>query len=421
MSFKCSFLIFIIPVLLIGCGKKDAAPVAATTTVATPFATAIDSISTSVAAAGSGLGTSAFAPSESQMLVALESQYPFLTVTPLTSALCDVHGMPVESGTTTYISQSDVRYPFIHTYCAMTISDGDTVRGSFDMVKELMCALEKGGVTFNGTEQSIAIDFTDTACWPDGGPDGATSGTLTATGTAPASFNTHFEKGVSFIYTEGSNVLTYKVAANITSSSIEFIANESWSNGNIGVMAGSLNKTTGALLFEKRDERIRSTCGATEGSCGWNRHTRLAATLTMSAAGEPTGLTNLSYGYADTQVKAAAMGNPADTNSSGKIITSSGTLSGGIKSRVFAASGKTTAQLKDFSQWTESVHTGCMTGAAGINDGADCTSNTGIANFTADTKFALYSTSAQLSPSAWLAAFSGFNFTAVDIDDDQAF
>ena len=117
-------------------------------------------------------------------------------------------------------------------------------------------------------------------CLPTGAPvgGGVSTGTLTATGSAPASFNSHFEKGVSFTFVEGSDTLTFKVAANITTSSIEFMAYESWASGNKGVMAGSLDKTTGLLRFEKRDERIRSTC-TLGSSCGWNRHTRIKAVL----------------------------------------------------------------------------------------------------------------------------------------------
>jgi hypothetical protein len=422
MSAKRYYLILISLILFSSCGKNGTAVTGSD--ASTPFTSAIGLISSGVAAAGGGLRTGAFSPmamvTTTQINAEIEAAYSL--VTPMVAALCDTNGMPVESVGGAQISQADYRYPFIHTYCAMTINGGDTVRGGFDIVKGLICSLEKGGIAFAGVAQAITINFADTSCWPSGGPGGATSGTLNATGTTPAVFNTHFDKGVSFTYVDGADTLTYKVAANITTNSIEFIAHESWSNGNIGVMAGSLNKITGALLFEKRDERIRSGCST--GSCGWNRHTRIGAVLTM-AAGEPSGLTSLSYGYSDIQVSSAALASPSVVaTSGGKVITASGTLTGGIKSRIFATTdnARTVNQMKLSANWGEVVGTGCMTGAAGINNAANCTGNAGLPNFSADnTKFTLLSTSAQLSPSVWLAAFSGFTFTAVDIDVDQAY
>jgi hypothetical protein len=183
-------------------------------------------------------------------------------------------------------------------------------------------------------------------------------------------------------------------------------------------MAGSITKSTGVLKFEKRDERIYSGCS--NSSCGWNRHTRLLANLAMTA-GEPTGLTSLSYGYADVQVTSAALADGTAATSSGKIITASGSLAGGIKARIFKTSGQTTTQMKTVGQWTEAVATGCMTGPVGIDSTANCTSNTGISNFTTNTQFGLFASTAQLSPAAWLAAFSGFTFSSINLDSDQAF
>ena len=241
--------------------------------------------------------------------------------------------------------------------------DGDTVRGGFSLVEGLVCSLEKGGIEFNGVAQSITVDFLDTDCWPSGGPGGGgrpTSASISATGSAPASFNANFEKGV--IFTVADFGLTFKVAANISSDSIQFIAHESWSGaaagdsvGNTGVMAGSLNKTTGILQFEKRDERVRSTCA--NSSCGWNRHTRLTAQLTMSG-GEPSGLSSLSYGFADTQIP-----DPTDLaapNTHAVVITADGDLTSGIKANLFYAQN---AALTNAGLWTHAPATGCATSA----------------------------------------------------------
>ena len=124
--------------------------------------------------------------------------------------------------------------------------------------------------------------------------------------------------------------LDYKIAANIDGDKIEFIAYESWSGtnagssaGNTSVMAGEITKSTGVLKYEKRDERIRSTCA--NSSCGWNRHTRILANLTMSG-GNPTGVSSFQYAYGNDSVNAAAVLDGTATTSNGTIITAKGAV-----------------------------------------------------------------------------------------------
>ena len=350
-----------------------------------------------------------------------DNYYPLMANFTLTSSRCGTHGEPKDASGNN-LNNTDQLYPYVFTYCAMTVNDGDTVRGSFDLAKSLICALEKGGLQFAGVAQTISIDFTDTECWPNGGPS-FTTGSISATGSAPASFNSNFEKGVVFTFSGGGSTLTFKLAANITSTSIEFIGNESWSDGNNGVMAGKLNKTTGVLQFEKRDERIMD-CGAPcTNSKGWNRHTRLYAVLTMSG-GEPTGLESLSYTYTDLQADHPT----SPSNGFGQFISSSGSLTTGIKSRYYSVSDNTVANLKDYTKWNETSNTLCMKNT-GIDDDGDnsCTAPTGIAKFSANTKFALFDSagtagaSAHKTPAEWLAAYTTFNFTTADPDVDTAF
>jgi hypothetical protein len=355
----------------------------------------ISSLSNGIAAAGSGLQSSK------------------MTLTPMDASLCDAHGMPQNpSPSSGNMSQTDAKYPFIHTYCAMTINDGDTIRGGFALIEGLICSLEKGGIQFIGLTQSITADFSDTDCWPNGAPGGPgdpSSAVISAVGSAPASFNSHFEKGV--IFSVADMGLTFKFAANIDTNQIEFIAHESWTSGdntgNTGVMAGALNKNTGVIQFEKRDERIRTGC--VDDSCGWNRHTRLYAVLEMDL-GEPTDLSSISYGYADV-----AANDPTNlTTSSGIIITSSGILASGIKSRLFQASASI-GTLGSWSETNDPTTTGCMDSNG--HDTAECSiSNLGIDKFSIDTKFALVS--GQTSPTDWLTAFNGFSFLTTDLDVD---
>jgi len=404
MRFQILFLLVGTALASLSCSK--------TSSVSTPLYDGVSLVASAVGATGSGLSTSRMINSQR-------------VTTPLTSALCGDHGRPKlpasEGGTD--MPESDDRYPTVHTYCAMTYSDGDTVIGGFDLAKSLICALENGGLTFTGSAQSIDIDFSNTTCWPSGGPEGRrTTLTITATGTSPASFNSHYEKGVDF--TVDLLGLHFQMGANIDGDKIEFIAYEDWSGiaagdsaGNQGVMAGEITKSTGVLRFEKRDERIRNTC--TNSSCGWNRHTRILANLVMSGD-EPTDLTSFSYGYSDTQ-DTTMTATPAPW-ASAKVITAKGALASEIKSRLFSVSNKTTAQVKSVAQWAaaEDTNTACAS-ASGVID-SDCSTQTGIDLFSTDTKFLLYdATDSHLSPANWFSAFSGFNFTDVVLNADQAF
>ncbi|MBK7845081.1 MAG: hypothetical protein IPJ71_15595 [Bdellovibrionales bacterium] len=394
---------------VMGCSSDSDSESAAPTT---QVADAIGLVAKGVGAIGTGMtGT------------ALMGSIRAMTVTQFNTNRCDAHGRPLASAGGADLSQSDEFYPYLHTYCAVSIKDGDTVRGGFDLVRSLICTLEKGGIEFSGATQEITGNFNDTDCWPDGGPGDETGTiTLSAVGSSPASFNSHYTKGV--IFSVASLGLTFKIAANLDSDKIEFITHESWSGaaagdsaGDIGTMAGELTKSTGVLRFEKRDERVRSDCAASR--CGWNRHTRLYAVLTMSN-GEPQGVTSLSYGFADIQANAATV-NSSATDGYGRLITASGPLSSGIKARLFeTASSRSLAQVATVGQYSEVTNTACAT-SAGFDDAADCTSNTGIGNFSTNAKFTLLSSTSRTSTDSWLSTFSGFNFTAVDLDTDNAF
>lgn len=398
---------------LSACGKTDS------TSVSTPLTNSVSLIQKAVSTTGTKMGASSLASAKVDPTV-----MSVLSVTPLVHTMCDAHGRPQmpsgEGGGD--MPQSDSRYPGVATYCALTVDDGDTVIGGFELARSLICSLENAGIVFSGTAQSLTLDFTNTTCWPNGGPEtGVSTLPVTATGTAPAVFNTHYEKGVSF--NVPSLGLDFKIAANIDGDKIEFIAYESWSGtaagdsaGNNGMMAGEITKSTGVLKFEKRDERIRSGC--TSGSCGWNRHTRLIANLVMSG-GEPSDLVSFEYGNGGVWVSSAALADGTATTSNGTVITAKGAIASEIKARMYSASNKTTAQLKTVGQWSETTNTSCVSGA-GVSS-SDCSTQTGIGMFTSSTKFNLFASSAQTSPSTWLSTFSGFNFTAVDLDVDNAF
>jgi hypothetical protein len=396
--------------------SKDAAT--ATAKTSTPFTDSVALIQTGVSKAGAGMNATS-------LMAAYQvnpGQHILIPAnTPLSSAMCDVHGSPIlpagEGGTN--MPQSDSRYPAVATFCAFTVNDGDTVIGGFMLAKGLICSLEAGGIQFSGSTQALALDFSNTTCWPNGGPGGTPgSVALSAVGTAPAVFNPHYTKGVAF--SVPSIGLDYKIAANIDGDKIEFIAYENWTSGssagNSGVMAGEITKSTGALRYEKRDERIRASCA--DSSCGWNRHTRIIANLTMSG-GNPTGVNSFQYGYGNTWVPAAAVSDPTATTCNGIVITAKGAVASEIKARMFVANGKTTPLIKTVGQWSETVNASCAshTGVSNL----DCGSELGIGNFSSSTKFNLFAGTAQTTPATWLSNFSGFNFTNVDLDVDNAY
>jgi hypothetical protein len=380
---------------------------------ATPLADAIGLIAESVETTGSSL-------EGARLKSASAASLPNLSILggpiPFTSTMCDVHGSV--SG----YSMGDVVYPFAQAYCGLTVDAGDTVRGGFSLAQGLICTLEKGGIEFAGATQSITPDFTDTDCWPNGGPgDGdETDGlVLSAVGSEPASFNSYFDKGVDF--TTGAMGLHFQIAANLDGDKIEFIAHEDWTSGdsagNEGVMAGAIDKTTGVLQFEKRDERIRADC--TDDSCGWNRHTRIYASLDM-VGGEPQDLNSFSYANSDVHVSDPV---GAQTDNQGYLVTAQGALAGEIQAKVFYRGGVSTtvAELKDESNWTLQHASNACADSNGIDTTGACGSEMGIDVFQNNTNFALFSAASPTSVDDWLANFGGFNFTAVDTDIDVAY
>lgn len=400
-----------------------------TDTAATTVTGAVELVAAGVNAAGDGMGATTLAISNRMLKRSMPSILNFhpMTEPALTSALCNAHGIPVG------YNNGDPEYPYIKTYCGMTVKDGDTVRGGFDLARSLVCSLEKGGIAFAGATQTITPDFSDTVCWPDGGPGGNdnTAGiVLEAVGSAPASFNAYFAKGVAF--TVPVIGLSFKIAANLDGENIEFIASEDWSLenagsslGNKGWMSGSFNKTTGALKFEKRDERIRDTCS--NNSCGWARHTRIAANLAVTN-GSPTGLTSLSFAIADVGTL-DSNGNDSFYRS---LVTANGAIATGIRAQVYQDSGSDAAiKSTTYTATTNSLCvvagdlTSTCTGAA--DNLTDPSGASGLKFFGYPIVGASGSTHGYSGGGTYtstedsLANFGGFNFTTVDISQDPAY
>jgi hypothetical protein len=214
----------------------------------------------------------------------------------VSSSNCSSHGEPVETNGTS-ISSADGRYPGYLTYCKFSINDGspDTVQGTFALVKAITCALEANGLTFDGTATSITIT-PSAACFTAGQLTdiGTSPMTLTVTGSKPASFNTYFDSGIHV--TQSAMDLDFKLAVKVTASSIEFATYDTNAAGNkFTATAGALDLTTGVIRAESRIQRIDCP---TSSSCGWNRHWRIYADMTM-VNGTPDALETLSFAYSN--------------------------------------------------------------------------------------------------------------------------
>lgn len=106
----------------------------------------------------------------------------------------------------------------------------------------------------------------------------------------------------------------------------------------------------------------------------------------------------------------------------GKTITASGTLSGGIRAKMFSTgSGKSLTQMRTVGTYDADSALGCASSSG--YDTTTCSSISGISNFSSTTKFSLVpnSSAPHLTPAEWLSQFTGFNFSAVNLDDDKAF
>lgn len=316
---------------------------------------------------------------------------------------CTTHGEP--SG----VSQSDASYPGLLTYCKMAINDGspDTVQGGFQIVKAVSCAIENAGVTFDGVARDITITV-DTTCFTQSQIDdmGVSSLSATVTASSPASFNSNFSRGIVIELTDMD--MTYKLGANVTSSKIEFVSMETEGTSKSGATLGSLDLTTGEIRFEARMDRIDCT---TSGSCGWNRHLRIYADMSL-VNGDPTDVESLSFGYSNISAT------PGQSSFSGLLISASGNLTDGIKARLWQAtngsggSPTTKAHYATVGNWTEVTNTKCYTSSSE----AATTCGAGIGLFTSSTAFVFAGT--YTSPTAFAEAANGLTFTTVDLNTD---
>lgn len=321
----------------------------------------------------------------------------------VTTAECDTHGSPKG------INQGDGKYPGVFSYCYLKIDSGDTVLGGFSTPKAVSCMFEKAGVVYDGAPHTYTIDSTITSACSLADGETPASMSVTITASAPYAVNPNFTKGaVMDIPALG---LTFKVASKVTGTTLSFITHESWTKeGSTGASQGTYDTTTGKLNFESRNDRI--DC-ATSGRCGWNRHARLAATLTPSAdiKGE---VQSISFAHSNIQSP------PGQSGFGGHVITASGSPGGaGIKARMWQATNGASAaptgkaDYRVVGNWVETANTNCYTKTSETAT----TCGTGIPIFTTNTKFVMEDN--EMQTEAWFASRPGAQtFTSVDVDSD---
>jgi hypothetical protein len=361
----------------------------------------IGGVQTAVNAAGSDMSATSLAFGKVHGLQAF-----------FTPSDCDIHGYPTTTAAPGGLS--DPSYPGILTYCKTAVNDGspETIQGGFAMAKGMVCALEHAGITWDGQPHSTTLTV-DTTCFSStqianmGNPG---TFTVTATATMPAAFNAHFSHGVQIdLPTYG----TFKVAANISNNTIEFITMEDqnpYTPSETGSTYGSFDRSGGDLHYEGRMYRLDCS---TPSSCGWNRHIRLYAKMGIVNSA-PQSLQAISFGYSNIQ----DAGSPG-----GVLVTAGGDLHDGIKARLWNATNgaggapANRAQVYTIGNWVEVANAKCFTRSS---DSAG-TCGSGIAGLSGNSYFLLPSvgyTAGYTDAATFLGGFTGATFTTVDISTD---
>jgi len=322
------------------------------------------------------------------------------------TSVCDEHGYPS-------VSQMDGNYPGHLAHCFMSVDTGDTVLGGFDMAIAMTCLMENAGVVYDGVARTITVDSTVAeAC----GLPNSKSGTMSAlvTASSPASFNANYSHGV-IIDVSGTVGGIFKIASNVDGTTSSFLTSESWADGSIGTTAGTMDTSTGDLWYESRVER--NNC-ETESRCGWNRHTRIKASVTLTD-GVPTGMSAMSFGYSNIQFT------PGQNSFGGIVVSAEGDMTDGIKARLWQATTDGVANhnataATDYDvvgNWVEVTNSACYTS----DSETATTCGDGLALFSTNTKFLLNATDSHVSVDDWLNTITGQTFTAVNMDEDTQF
>jgi len=320
-------------------------------------------------------------------------------------SVCDSHGTP------TGITQSSADWPEMVFFCKLAKNTGspDSIQGSYTLIKSIACMLQKAGITWDGQPHALTPTV-DTTCFTatqitDMGSPSTMSVTVTA--SQPAAFNTYYDAGLVM---DVSSFGTFKLAAKVTGSKLEFIAFEDQTAiqaNKTGTYGASFDSSTGDLRFEARHDRF--SCSQAS-SCGWSRHDRIYAKLVMSGD-QITDLSSISGISSDISNSG---GTPTYV---GAISTIKGDLTNGIKARYWSVSTNTSNDLGDASKYTETTNSKCYTKTS---NAASCGTNTGIAMATSGSlPFTMHPSTTYTSSSSFFTSNTGLTFTSVDFSDKQ--
>lgn len=328
----------------------------------------------------------------------------------LVDVLCNEHAMPLDAQGD-YLDTQDPDYPQRLFYCKLAQNSGspDSIPGSLQVIKAISCAVEKAGVVFDNQDHQVTVTA-DTSCFTQQQLNDMGIGQMVATirASKPAFFNSYYDTGISITTAEFG---TYKLAAKVSGTTIEFLTHEDQSAvsaNKSGAFAASLDILTGKLRFESRSDRF--LC-AEPSSCGWSRHERILATIAMSN-GQITGVSNIE-GIAsdiyDVQIE-NGIGQYA-----ARIATIKGNLNQGLKTRYYHVASPTNNDLGDNSKYVEVVNNRCHTY---VSDTADCGANTGIQLAAQGAYvFGLHPSANSTSPADWMAQLVGLQFNSVSFAD----
>ncbi len=326
-------------------------------------------------------------------------------------SVCDQYANPT-APFGAQLNNGDPDYPAMVFFCkvAKNSGDPDSIQGSYALVRGISCMMERAGIVFDGQDRVVTVAV-DTNCFTPAQITNMGVGTMTITANAsrPAAFNPHYDAGI-VMNVPGFGI--FKLAAKVTGKKLEFIAYEDQSAitaNKSGVYAASFDGVTGALKFESRHDRFfADSSGPCGGSCGWSRHLRVAAVLTVDGSGTPTGLTSIEGVFASLN------GGPSSGSYSSEVDTVSGDMTNGIKARTFAYGGATIANLDIGSSFTETTNTKCYTTTTSNAGGCGA----GIAWPSGAIPFDQYQS--YTSPATWLANLtSGLTFTSITTADVQ--
>ncbi|WP_415063749.1 hypothetical protein [Bdellovibrio sp.] len=329
----------------------------------------------------------------------------------LVNQLCNEHAMPIDE-LGNYLDTQSPDYPQRLFYCKLSVAEasGDSIPGSLHTIRAISCAIEKAGVVFDDQEHQVTV-VADSSCFTPSQLANMGVGTMVATVRAskPAFFNSYYDTGISITSQEFG---TYRLAAKVSGTTVEFLTEDDQSAvspNKSGANAASFDLLTGKLRFESRSDRF--LC-AEQGSCGWSRHDRIVAQVSMTN-GEITGVSQVEGIASDIYDSSLYNG----TQFAARIATIKGNLNQGLKTRYYYASTQTGNDLADASKYIEVPNNRCHTNISNVGD---CGVNTGIElSAQGAYAFGLHPAAQATSPAAWVNQLVGLKFDSVSFADIQ--